>query len=220
MREQANRYQAQGAEAEFELGSHRRVLRNLLGIRSIREMQRVESDALLTATERLIDETTQDKRFTADDVRHFHRVWLGEIYPWGGEYRNINISKGGFPFAPAAQVSRLMEEFSRGPLRQFTPCNSIVIQEQEEALAVVHAELILIHPFREGNGRCARVLSTLMALQADFPPLDFSGVRGKEKQRYIAAIHAALDRNYEPMKQVMRRIIERTFRSYTRNARR
>jgi cell filamentation protein len=220
MRMGANRYEAQGTEADFEPGSHRRVLRNLLGIRSVREMQRVESDALLVGTERLIDETTEDKRFTANDVRHFHRAWLGEIYPWAGAYRNVNISKGGFPFAPAAQIPRLMEVFSRGPLRRFTPCNSILIQEQEEALAVVHAELILIHPFREGNGRCARVLSTLMALQADLPPLDFSGVRGREKQRYIAAIHAALDRNYEPMKQVMGRIIERTFRSYTRNARR
>jgi len=27
-------------------------------------------------------------------------------------------------------------------------------------------ELILIHPFREGNGRIARFLSVLMALQA------------------------------------------------------
>ena len=112
-----------------------------------------------------------------------------------------------------------MDEFSRGPLRQFTPCNSNVLQEQEEALAVVHAELSLIHPFREGNGRCARLLSTLVALQAGLPPLDFSGVRGQEKQRYIAAIHAALDRNYEPMRQVMRRVIKRTLRSCISDAR-
>jgi len=36
------------------------------------------------------------------------------------------------------------------------------------ALAEVHAELILIHPFREGNGRLARLLALLMALQAGF----------------------------------------------------
>ena len=35
-----------------------------------------------------------------------------------------------------------------------------------EALAVVHAELILIHPFREGNGRVAR----LLALSTRRPP--------------------------------------------------
>lgn len=82
-----------------------------------------------------------------------------------------------------------------------------MIEQQEEALAVVHAELILIHPIRKGNGRCARVLATLMALQTDLPPLDFSGVRGNEKRRYIAAIQQAMGRNYESMKEVFRRII-------------
>ncbi len=33
----------------------------------------------------------------------------------------------------------------------------------------VHEELVLIHPFREGNGRVARLLSTLMAFQAGLP---------------------------------------------------
>ncbi|TLY51940.1 MAG: Fic family protein [Gammaproteobacteria bacterium] len=216
MHRQVTRYQAQGAEAEFEPGSRGRVLRNRLGIRLVREMERVESEALLAATERLVDETSEDKQFAADDVRHIHQIWLGEIYAWAGEYRNVNITKSGFPFAAAAEIPRLMQEFSRGPLRQYTPCDTNVIQEQEEALAVVHAELILIHPFREGNGRCARVLSTLMALQTDLPPLDFTGIRGAEKQRYIAAIHAALDRNYEPMKLVMRRVIERSLRSYAK----
>lgn len=74
--------------------------------------------------------------------------------------------------------------------------------------------MILIHPFREGNGRCARILSTLMALQAGLPPLDFSGVHGVEKRRYIAAIHAALGGDYEPMKGVMQRVIKRSIRSY------
>lgn len=207
------RYEAPGIEAQFEPGSRRRVLRNRLGIRSVREMQRRESDALLATTERLIDQVAEDKRFVADDIREFHRMWLGDIYEWAGEYRNVNISKGGFQFASAAQVPRLMEAFSQRYLRQFTPCACSIIQEQAEALAVVHAELILIHPFREGNGRCARVLSTLMALQANLPPLDFSGVTGREKQRYIAAIHAALGEDYEPMKQVMRRVVERSLKS-------
>src|SRR6266545_3551892 len=82
------------------------------------------------------------------------------------------------------------------------------------ALAVVHAELILLHLFRDGNGRCARVLATLMGLQAGLPALNFSGVRGEEKRRYIAAVHAAMDRDYEPMTGVFGRIIARTLRAH------
>lgn len=74
----------------------------------------------------------------------------------------------------------------------------------------VPAELVLVHPFRDGNGRCARLLAVLMGLQASLPVLDFTGVRGEERARYIAAVHAALDRNYEPMTAVFRGIIART----------
>jgi cell filamentation protein len=48
--------------------------------------------------------------------------------------------------------------------------------------------------------------------------LDFSEIRGAEKQRYVAAIHAALGRNYEPMKVVFRRVIARSLKTYAQTA--
>ena len=74
-----------------------------------------------------------------------------------------------------------------------------------EALANVHIEYILIHPFREGNGRLGRLLAILMALQAGKPPLDFTYLT-KNKEQYIAAIHAGLD-DVEPMKEVFRQVL-------------
>ena len=209
----ATRYDARGLEAEFEPGSRKRVLRNLLGIRSVRAMAQRESDALLAATGQLIDDTGLDQRFTADDICHMHRLWLGAIYPWAGHYRQVNLVKAGFMFAAADQVPRLMRELERGPLRTFTPCRLADVPAQAKALAVVHAELVLIHPFRDGNGRCARLVAVVMGLQAGLPVLDFAGVRGVEKLRYFAAVQAGLDRNYEPMAAVFRRIINRTLRS-------
>lgn len=205
-----NRYSAHGVETEFEPGSRGRVLRNLQGIRSVREMHRRESAALLSATEHMIDITRQDQRIRTNDVCAIHRIWLGGIYQWAGEYRQVNLTKGDFMFAAAGQVPRLMREFEKGPLRRYTPCRFDDIDEQSRALAIVHAELILIHPFREGNGRCARLLSVLMGLQAGLPVLDFGGIRGAEKRRYIEAIHAALDGDYSPMERVFHRVIERT----------
>ncbi|HUO43495.1 MAG TPA: Fic family protein [Burkholderiales bacterium] len=209
-----NRYSTEGlAEAEFEPGSRGRVLRNLLGIRSVREIARIESDALLSATGRLIHDTSPDQRFTADDICAIHHLWLGKIYPWAGQYRQVNMAKGDFMFAASEQVSRLMREFECGPLREFTPCRFSEIEQQAHAIAVVHAELVLVHPFREGNGRCARLLAVLMGLQAGLPILDFSGVYGAERRRYIAAVQAGLDRNYGPMTTIFRRIIDRTLRA-------
>lgn len=208
----ATRYEPRGSQAEYEPGSRERVPRNLLGIRSVQEMSQRESVALIAAMRRMIDETRDDQRFTAEDVKRMHEIWLGEIYVWAGEYRQVNMQKGGFMFAAANQVPRLMRDWEQGPLRQFTPCRFQDIDEQANAMALVHAELILIHPFRDGNGRCARVLASLMGFQAGLPGLDFRGIRGEKKCRYIAAVHAALVRDYEPMTEVFRSVIKRTRR--------
>ncbi len=69
---------------------------------------------------------------------------------------------------------------------------------------------VLIHPFREGNGRIARALATLIALQAGLPPLDFRLVAGRARNAYFAAVRAGMDRNYEPMAKLFAEIIGRS----------
>jgi cell filamentation protein len=72
----------------------------------------------------------------------------------------------------------------------------------------VHVELVLIHPFRDGNGRIARALATLMALQAGLPQLDFTPITGKRRAKYISAIQMGIDRNYRPMADIFAMLIE------------
>jgi cell filamentation protein len=209
----AGRYEAVGPEAEFQPGSRGRVLCNRLGIISVRELERTESAALLIATQQIIDETRVDQRFTAGEICRMHQLWLGEIYEWAGEYRGLNIAKGAFMFAAAIQIPRLMQDLERGPLREYTPSSFNTTAAHATALAIVHTELILIHPFRDGNGRCARLLAMLMGLQAGLPALDFGGIRGAKKREYIAAVHAGLNRDYDPMTKIFREVITRTLKS-------
>ena len=204
------RYQAYGPEAEFEPGSRRRVLRNRLGIVRVREMQQAESEALLAVQEWALSHFDAEHRFTAPDVCRLHRQWLGDIYAWAGDYRGVNVSKGGFLFATAAQVPRLMSELELKELAEETPCVGMDEARLIQALARTHAELVLIHPFREGNGRCARILAWLMALQAGFPSLDFSPMAGRGKRQYFSAVHAALGGGYGPMEHCFSRVMRRT----------
>jgi cell filamentation protein len=208
----SRKYRAAGPEAEFEPGSRGRVLRNLLGITRVRDMQEAESQALELAQEAAIDRYGTDHRFTAEDVRALHRLWLGPIYPWAGEYRGVNVGKGGFQFAHAPLIPGLMRELERGALARHTPCGPAADREIAVALAQVHAELVLIHPFREGNGRLARLLGLLMALQAGLPPLDFSPLSGRGRRAYIGAIHAAVGRDYAPLASLFGRVIARSRR--------
>lgn len=132
------------------------------------------------------------------------------MYPWAGEYRQVNMGKAGFQFAGAQLIPRLMTGYGRDVLKVHTPCNGMDDTALLSALARSHAEFILIHPFREGNGRLARLLNTLMALQAGLPVLDFDGLRGIAKQGYIAAIHAAVDRDCVPLERVFAGVVKRS----------
>lgn len=103
-----------------------------------------------------------------------------------------------------------MKEFEQNQLVRYTPCLFKRREEVVKALAEVHTELLLIHPFREGNGRLARLLSTLMALQAGLPLLDFSLISEHKKQEYITAVQSGVDRNYQPMEALFSEIIEKS----------
>ena len=74
------------------------------------------------------------------------------------------MSKDGFAFATAAFIPDLLREFQKQELDVLTSCRPTSIDELVNALSSVHVELILIHPFREGNGRMARMLCDVMAV--------------------------------------------------------
>ncbi|MEO6384850.1 MAG: Fic family protein [Thermomonas sp.] len=207
------RYNVDSSEGAFQPRSRGRVLANSLGIVRVRDMEVAETHALLDLTDALLDEVGMAQRFSVDDLRAWHRRWLGHIYPWAGDYRQVNIGKGGFQFASANLIHQLMSQFERDVVAAHSPCEGMDDTQLLAALARTHAELILIHPFREGNGRLARLLNTLMALQAGLPLLDFDGLRGQAKRNYIGAIHAALSGNYEPMERVFSQVLRRTRRT-------
>jgi cell filamentation protein len=68
-------------KTQFEPGSRRRVLKNLLGITSKREMDRMEGREQVRVLEELAGLYDNDHRFTAADICRMHRLWLGRIYP-------------------------------------------------------------------------------------------------------------------------------------------
>jgi cell filamentation protein len=97
-------------------------------------------------------------------------------------------------------------------LAKYTPCHFTDLTELAYAIGVVHVELILIHPFREGNGRTARLLADLMAVQANRTPLNYAFIDQIENpngfKQYIEAIHAGVEMNYEPIRNIFITLME------------
>ena len=219
-----SRYQReQGIEGEFEPGSHKRVLRNKRGIVRKRDIDVAEYEALVLAQEKQYQTITAETQFTPQLLCAIHRDWLGDIYEWAGIYRTVEMSKEGFTWPPAYLVPQNMAQFGAGLLQENTPCPPDAVEVVAYKIAIVHSELLLIHPFRDGNGRIARLLANLMAAQAGFPPLDYGfegrGSRAK-RANYLRSVVRGYGGNFASLTAFFVESITRSERGETNLAER
>jgi cell filamentation protein len=207
----SNRYSVPEDE-NYEPESNDEVLKNYLSIKTKNEMDNIEAQELQRTETEVIEIFDQHYIFTAEDICNIHELWLGDIYPFAGKYRTVTMSKDGFPFSNPQLIEKLMNELGKKYLSKYTPCVLVDLDELAHALGLIHVEFIIIHPFREGNGRIARLLATLMALQAGKPPLNFEQIDQtlniKGFKNYISAIqNSCNENNYYPIQEVFKSLL-------------
>ncbi|MDH1428431.1 Fic family protein [Comamonas aquatica] len=194
-----DRYAVHGTQGEFQPGSNDLVLANKLGIQSVEDMDDLELELLQRLYEEVLVKHLPNRVLTAEDLKTWHRRWLGNVFEWAGQERSVNMGKDGFMFAASAQIPRLLADFERSCLARWTPCHDMDTDALVDAIAITHVEFILIHPFREGNGRLSRLLADVMAVQSGRLPLDYS-TWNTDRPAYYQAIHQGLQMEYAPMK--------------------
>jgi len=142
------------------------VLINIPGLRDQKQLEAFER--LVTADRlRMLELRPLKGNFDLDHLCRIHRFIFKDIYPFAGELRNEDISKGSFRFAHfrfiVPQTNQLLDELKRDNyLQDLSP------DELAERLAYYLTELNVIHPFREGNGRVLREFARCLALRAGY----------------------------------------------------
>jgi cell filamentation protein len=148
-----------------------------------------------------------DTPITVELVMDVHRELMGEIYPFAGEWRTVPLEKGGtlWPLPPngiGPHMSTIEEElFARTP---FYDGDKDVLCR---FVAEVMNEILAVHPFREGNGRAARVVGSLILLQNDLPPIS-EWQRDRDRAEYINACKAGILKEHGPLAAVLRRWLD------------
>ncbi|MGB4967762.1 MAG: Fic family protein [Candidatus Saccharimonadales bacterium] len=144
-------------------------------------------------------------------IRSLHELILknGPHHDERGRYRSVPVSITGTTYVPPQpwQVPKLMEEL----ILQY--------QEQKErehpvALAAdMHADLVGIHPFIDGNGRTSRLVMNLLLLRAGFPIANISGERSARADYYDTLNASHINHEAEPFRWlVARHVRESLFR--------
>lgn len=152
-----SKYELHSAEQRYQPGSGDTVLANKLGIIDVDEMDALESGLLLMLYEQLFIEGQPPAVLAFEHISEWHRQWLGNVYDWAGRLRNANLAKDGFQFAAADRIPSLIAGFEKQYLSRSGEQKSLTRPELVSYLAECHVEFILIHPFREGNGRLSRL---------------------------------------------------------------
>jgi cell filamentation protein len=169
-------------------------------------MDELERNQLLDLYQATIGQEISTKPLRASDLLGWHREWLSTIYDWAGKVRTFNLSKQGFAFASAHLLPELLAAFESEHLTRLTPFQPETMPALVSGLAEVHLEFVLIHPFREGNGRIARLLMDVMACQAGIGPLDYSAW-DQDRETYFGAIRAGAVMNSVPMEEQIRQVL-------------
>ena len=141
---------------------------------------------------------------TLDFIRRIHIEMLGDIYPWAGDWRTVSLHKGDGPTRwplPPFGMDPVMEHFAKNVLSK-TP---FLNEDDHEVLAFAAqfmGDFLALHPFREGNGRTAFILTDLILLQNNLAPLD-EFIRIRDQSRYFAACDHARLCNNEPLAELL-----------------
>lgn len=152
-------------------------LKNLLGITDTRLLLKAEAEISAAAFAELIAAPI-DPTFDLNHLRKIHLCLFGDIYPWAGQIRNTEISKGGKLFLPYSLVESISNDVFAA-LRQEEYLQNLGIEQFATRAGYYLGKINMIHPFREGNGRTQRVLLDQLAELSGFA-FEWSGVSGEQ----------------------------------------
>lgn len=151
------------------------MLENKLGLTSSAELARMEEQlskkkAVLLFEKGILDSLPAGKFFTLQAI---HRYLFEDIYDFAGEIRKVNMAKGNFRFAPLMYLGAALENIDKMPQSDF------------DEIIEKYVEMNIAHPFREGNGRSARIWLDHMLKQEIGKVIDWSKV---DKEDYLLAM--------------------------------
>lgn len=127
---------------------------NKLGITTIEQLERAEQYAFMIRALQVETERYTIKQFTKQSFCALHHHLFQDIFTFAGEFRDVQLSKGNTRFCQAQFLDVMADELFAEMRREG---NWETTAQAAERLAYFKAELNMLHPFREGNGRTIRI---------------------------------------------------------------
>ena len=137
---------------------------------------------------------------SASFIQELHRRMFGDVWSWAGSFRKSDKSIGIHWTEIPVAISNLCSD-----LHDWTDKNTY---DHDEIGARFQHRLVAIHPFPNGNGRHARLITDLLMIRLGQPRFTWGAAdltkAGSARQRYIRALKAADQFDYALLREFVR----------------
>ncbi|GAB3831195.1 Fic/DOC family protein [Hymenobacter jeollabukensis] len=175
---------------------------NLLGITDKQQLNEEEARGVVRAEAFLLD-LELPVELTTGLPLEIHRVTFGHLYDWAGQWRRSNPNVGSFVPPVFQQVPTLMYQF----VEEVRFRQERVGSEAEvvQLLAYAHHRLVAIHPFTNGNGRMARLLTNLLAFLHGYQDVAlYAREAGESRKKYLQAMRLGDTHDFSELEALIR----------------
>lgn len=160
------------------------MLKNKLNIDNSTELANVEEKITKKKALELFDDKILKtlETGTFETLKYIHKFLFDEIYDFAGKTRDENIAKGNFRFTPVMYLNPALENIDKMP------------QNTLDEIIEKYVEMNIAHPFREGNGRSARIWLDLILKKELKKVVDWNKI---DKENYLLAMERSPIRDIE-----------------------
>ncbi|WP_085940613.1 Fic/DOC family protein [Granulicella tundricola] len=141
--------------------------------------------------------------FDSQHLRAIHRYLFRDVFPWAGEFRVVNISKGGPMFGPVMFIGQALDD-AFGKLAREKLLSGLTVDAFADRAAFYLGEINAIHPFREGNGRTQREFIRQLAVRAGHT-ISWAGFT--QQEMIDASIKSHVGGENEALAEILRRAL-------------
>ncbi len=174
---------------------------NLLGLTNQSDIDIEEARGVIRG-EALLLNLEEDIELDVKLILELHRTVFGHLYDWAGKWRNSIVTVGKHTPPSPDRIANLMYQFAdelKYKLSQVRNEDDIL-----EVLCYCHHKMVHIHPFNNGNGRTARLLTNLVAFKNGYNEINIYHRTGKQRHIYINAIREADNNNFDLLREIVK----------------
>ncbi|OGD87718.1 hypothetical protein A3A54_02105 [Candidatus Curtissbacteria bacterium RIFCSPLOWO2_01_FULL_39_62] len=169
----------------------------------------LEKQGIKKAQQYILKLSDKRTKITPELVCNVHRKGFGFIFPdWAGKLRTEDVTVGEYEPPHYSKIPELIKNLCEDleeRLKHISP-----FKEERHFLTQIISLLswfqhrfVWIHPFKDYNGRVARLLTNLLALNLGLPILIIKADTGKDRDRYITALKAADQQDYSKLEKLI-----------------